>query len=461
MSPRRAPQAAVPWWWTGASLLCAGLAAHGPWIARWLSPDGTLEPTTAGRLWVVRWALLGLGAVLLPATALRRRLGWLSIPIVLGALWVAMVQDFPASLLQRPSAAIQAVLKPELLLRQFEPRAMLVVPATEIARAKFPVLNIHAHFRTGEERRTAEDMVQIMDACNVRGTVDLDGRSGDELRTELALYAQPHPERFIMFTGVGFGPTIDWPAWMRQVQWLEEAKQLGARGIKIWKYLGLITREANGQRLAVDDPRLDPMWAAAGRLGLPILIHLGDPDAFFEPVDAHNERYEEIVYFNPGWSFADPKYPRPAQILAEFERVLERHPKTRFIGAHLLHAEDLAVVSGLLDRHPNLFVDLSARANELGRQPVTARAFLIRYAARVLFGTDGNPDAHRYRGYFRLLETADEYFPYPRRPGYNQGRWQVHGLDLPDHVLRRIYYDNAARLLGLPPLAEQQKRGLP
>jgi predicted TIM-barrel fold metal-dependent hydrolase len=302
-------------------------------------------------------------------------------------------------------------------------------------------------------------MLAIQDATNVQLAVDMDGHLGQELEDHLRRFAAPYPDRFLIFTQVWFPRVMEWGAFDQRVKNLEAAKAKGARGIKIWKRLGLWTREANGQRVRLDDPRLDPLWEAAGRLGLPLLIHVGDPPAFFEPVDAHNERYEELTYNVPEWALTDPAFPAPQTVLAEFERVLARHPRTTFIGAHLVSAShDLAWVGRLLEAHPNLYVDTAAVGNEVGRQPVTARAFFIRYADRILFGTDGNPDEARYRTYFRLFETADEHFDHPARPGYRAGRWKIYGLSLPEDALRNIYHDNAAKLLGLPLVAGSTKR---
>ena len=224
--------------------------------------------------------------------------------------------------------------------------------------------------------------------------------------------------------------------------------RVGAKGIKVLKRLGLGLREqvTKGPLVKVDDKRFDPMWEAAGGARLPVAIHTSDPEAFFLPTDKYNERYEELSA-HPDWGFHGSHFTK-AELLAQRNRVFARHPRTRFVGAHVAERpECLAEVAGWLDAHPNFSVDISARASELGRQPYTAREFFLRHPDRILFGTDLVPEEEMYRLYFRFLETADEYFDYPSHAS-RQGRWQIYGLRLPDEVLRRVYRDNALGLLG-------------
>jgi predicted TIM-barrel fold metal-dependent hydrolase len=254
---------------------------------------------------------------------------------------------------------------------------------------------------------------------------------------------------------------------------LRESVAIGARGLKVWKLLGLHARDPRGRLVPVDDARLDAVWATAARLGLPVLVHVADPIAFFDPLDEHNERWEELSA-HPDWHFWSPRGSGAAKgghgetgdhgagareedftpfddILAAFDRVIVRHPETTFIGAHVgCAAEDLALVSSMLDRHPNYHVDISARIAELGRQPYTARDFFLRYADRILFGTDLGFDPEMYRLHYRFLETMDESFDYSTEEVPPQGRWQVHGLGLPDDVLSRVYSGNARRLILEP-----------
>jgi predicted TIM-barrel fold metal-dependent hydrolase len=174
---------------------------------------------------------------------------------------------------------------------------------------------------------------------------------------------------------------------------------------------------------------------------------VADPVAFFEPLDATNERWEEL-HAHPDWQFPSPPYPTFLQIMDELANLVARHPNTTFIGAHVgCYAENLGWVGALLDRCPNFFIDTSARIAELGRQPYTARRFFIRYADRILFGTDAGPDTGTYRLYYRFFETDDEYFNYSLSAVPPQGRWQIYGLYLPDEVLEKLYYRNAETII--------------
>lgn len=426
-----------------------------PSLLERLSPDGALSPAFLERMRTVR-ALLVLGGALLGSVAACRRWGLVGGLAACGLLaWAGAVGNhlYPAHILTRPRVALEALAGEELLLRDYAPRAHLVVPSHEVLRAKFPVINIHAHFRRWYQHWSAEQLVEIMDACHIKRLVDLDGGLGDNLRQAIEQYGGRYPQRFIHFATFGFKDRLESAeAFQAKVQRLVEAKALGAKGIKVWKDLGLRARDAQRRLVPIDDMRVDALWQTAGELGLPILIHVGDPQANFEPLDRFNERYE-FLRSQRTLSYQGPTAPRPETLLAQFERVVDRHPQTTFILAHLGNrTDDLAAAGAMLDRHPNLFMDISARVQELGRQPVTTRAFFLRYQDRLLFATDGNPDAAVYRQHFRFLETADEYFDYPFWPMFNYGRWKIYGVALPDGVLRKLYHDNAAALLGLPKL---------
>ena len=238
---------------------------------------------------------------------------------------------------------------------------------------------------------------------------------------------------------------------------LGEAAAAGVRGLKVWKLLGLRARDTAGRLVPVDDARLDPLWAAAGALRLPVTIHVADPIAFFEPLDASNERYEELLE-HPDWHFWPTRprgrpeadgFPPFDEIIDGLEAVVARHPGTTFIGAHVGCApEDLARVDRMLAAYPSWHVDIAARIAELGRQPYSARDLIVRWPDRVLFGTDAPPDPAAWAVYARFLETRDESFAYDPDGGPgSQGRWQIHGLGLPGEVLRAVYADNARRLI--------------
>jgi len=444
----------------GVLALFAGTLATAEWVGQF-SSRGMLTLLWQERLRILRLLAMVVGSFLVVGSSWRLRGKRVSLIVLAASLaWsLALVNRlYPNHLFFQPARLIQAGLGEEMLLSDYAPRQRLVLPAHEVLRARYPVINIHAHFRRGHHW-TPEQMIGFMDACNIERTNDLDGELGKRMQEEFTQYAAPHPDRFTIFATVWYplGP-IDWGYFHWSVEHLAEAKRMGAKGIKMWKNLGLTTLDEHRRLIPVDDPRLDSVWAKAGELKLPILIHLGDPQAFFDPIDKHNERYEELKA-HPDWSFYGPQYPSLETVLAQFERVVTRHPEVTFVLAHLGNrTDDLREAAGLLNRHPNLYMDIAARVSELGRQPAAARDFLIRYQDRVLFGTDGNPGVETYRSYFRFFETTDEYFNYPFWPQDNYGRWKIYGIALPDDVLRKLYHDNAARLLGLPLLADVKRR---
>jgi predicted TIM-barrel fold metal-dependent hydrolase len=304
-------------------------------------------------------------------------------------------------------------------------------------------------FGGGWDKRPVSEVLEALDAADVRLYIDLDGGWGEGiLHQHLDHFKSAAPERFRIFGGV------DWSQWSAQgdsfgewaaAQFRQQVKR-GAQGLKIWKPLGLRVRDQFDHLVAVDDPRLDPLWAVAGELGMPVTIHVADPVAFFDPLDATNERYEELSA-HPDWHFPTPTFPPFLSIVEALANVVARHPATLFIGAHVgCYAENLKWVGDLLDRCPNFYIDFSARLGELGRQPYSARRFFIRYADRILFGLDAGPDLEGYRLAYRFLETEDEYFNYNVGEIPQQGRWQVCGLYLPDAVLEKVYYRNAERI---------------
>ena len=359
-------------------------------------------------------------------------------------------------------------------LTEYEPKSMLHVRETHIEKAKFPVIDIHAHLSGSVKSEkgvelaagrkflsTPAELLAIMDRNNIRALTNLTAGYGAGLEQSVARYDKAYPGRFYSFTN----PTYerfkepDYPK--IQAQAIEDAHRQGARGLKILKTLGLYLREdiTSGSLVKVDDPRFDPMWDACGRLNMPVTIHVGDPVAFFTPTDRFNERYEELNN-HPDWSFYGKDFPKLPEILEARNRVFARHPKTQFIVLHVGNiAEDLDNVSQNLDRFPNMFVDIAARIGELGRQPRTSRRFFDKYQDRILFGTDATPHGDRfpqqvfndrlYRIYFRFLETEDEYFDYAPANVPPQGRWRIYGINLPDQVLRKVYNGNAARLLNI------------
>lgn len=341
-------------------------------------------------------------------------------------------------------------------LEAFHPHSNLVTRQTVVTQPRFPVIDAHNHlaepFGGGWDKRPLPELLDVLDMAGVVAYVDLDGGWGEDiLQRHLDHFKAPVPERFQIFGGVDWS---QWPAHGDNFgEWaagrLREQARWGAQGLKIWKPLGLHVRDQHDRRVAVDDPRLDPLWATAGELGLPVLAHVADPVAFFDPLTPHNERWEEL-HAHPDWHFPSPPYPPFLSIVEGLAAVVARHPATTFIGAHVgCYAENLGWVGDLLRRCPNFYVDISARVGELGRQPYTARRFFIEFADRVLFGSDFGPWLDGYHSYYRFLETDDEYFPYVPIAPPPQGRWYAYGLYLPDDVLRLVYHDNAARILKL------------
>jgi predicted TIM-barrel fold metal-dependent hydrolase len=228
---------------------------------------------------------------------------------------------------------------------------------------------------------------------------------------------------------------------------LERAKRKGVSGLKFFKEFGLGYKNADGSLIRIDDPRWEAIWEACGKLGLVVIMHTADPAAFFEPIDATNERWEEL-HRHPEWSFYGPQWPAKAELLAARNRVIARHSKTTFICAHMANdGEDLAEVGGWLDQYPNMVVETAARIAELGRQPYTAREFFLKYSDRILFGTDGPRVRERLLPHWRFLETRDEYCPYAENPFPPQGLWNIYGIELPDDVLKKVYSENAARII--------------
>jgi predicted TIM-barrel fold metal-dependent hydrolase len=341
-----------------------------------------------------------------------------------------------------------------LLAEDYWPRSELVVPEHHVPRARFPVVDAHNHLPMGQPERTKnvdlDELVRSLDYVNVQTLVNLSGGWGDELKLNLEKLDHAYPGRFVTFCNV------DW-AGVGQAGWLDRTQRqleadvaAGARGLKVFKTLGLAIRDDRHQLVMPDDPRIAEVWEQAGELGVPVLIHVADPVAFFRPLDRLNERWDEL-HHRPEWLFYGPQFPSFQEIIDSLYATIEAHPNTTFITAHVgCYPENLAFVSQMLVKYPNMYTDISARLAELGRAPYSARRWFLEHADRILFGTDQRPRVEQYRVWFRALETDDEHFDYvPQgvRPG--QGRWKIYGLHLPDDVLHKVYHDNAARLLGL------------
>jgi predicted TIM-barrel fold metal-dependent hydrolase len=361
-----------------------------------------------------------------------------------------------------------------LTLETYQPRSMLHLTETQRPRAKYPVIDFHTHLTgsaksvhgvsLGAERVIAgrpQELLPVMERRNILALVNLTGGFGIGLQGAIAQYDRSFRSRFYTFTEPSYNLFQDSRYPQLQADAIHQAHDAGACGLKILKTLGLYLREqtTQGDLVKVDDRRFDPMWEACGSLQMPVAIHVSDPLAFFMPTDRFNERYEELSH-HPAWSYAGPGFPSNAELLAARNRVFARHPKTNFVALHVGNfAEDLQNVSENLDRFPNMYVDIAARLNELGRQPRAARKFFDRYQDRIVFGTDATPHGDQYpqqvfndslyQIYFRFLETDDEYFDYAPAPIPPQGRWRISGIHLPDGILHKVYNQNAARLLNI------------
>jgi predicted TIM-barrel fold metal-dependent hydrolase len=326
---------------------------------------------------------------------------------------------------------------------------MLVTKVTEVPKPAFPAIDVHNHLGGGAEFLTAERVegyVRAMDDAGVETVVNLDGGWGQRLQETLAALDNAHPGRFLTFALLDFSG-IDEAGWTdREVERLRAGFEMGAKGLKIHKTLGLHVRYADGRLMPVDDPKLDPIWQLCGEYHRPVMIHTSDPAAFFTPLDRFNERWHELNE-HPNWLFYGDDYPERGELHDQRNRAIERHPQTTFICAHFgNNPENLAVVGQWLDRYPNMYVDIDARISELGRQPYSARRFFAQYQDRILFGTDTTPKADAYRLYYRFLETDDEYFD-TAASHHRQGFWNIYGIFLPKDVLEKLYRTNAQRLL--------------
>jgi len=338
-------------------------------------------------------------------------------------------------------AMVTARAEVDLKLSDFRPRSMLLRPTHEIRKAKFPVIDYHNHLDAQEPAH----LLEVMDECGVERIVNITMQVGERVLQMIHKFHSVAPDRFATLAWMDWSDVATDGFFERTVNRFERLVEQGACGMKIWKDLGTKVRDADGSLLRIDDERLDPLYEKAAELKVPVMYHIADPDAFFLPIDAANERYEELAA-HPEWSYYGSHFGK-RELLAQRDRVIARHPRTTFVGAHVAeHPEDLTYVGELLDRNPNLLVDIGARCAELGRQPYTARDFFLKYADRILFGTDLIPEVTMYRLHYRFLETRDEYFEYPSHAS-RQGRWNIYGLFLPDNVLRKVYRENALRLL--------------
>lgn len=345
-------------------------------------------------------------------------------------------------------SAADAEQKKTLLLRDFKPVSMLHVSVHPVEKAKFYVIDVHNHINDAariDDHMPPERVLEVMDRTNVKTVVILTGMWGEKLQGVIDEMVKPHPGRFMVFTQLDWSKVDDPNFGAEMATQIRDSASRGARGLKLLKDLGLGVRDKDGKLLAIDDARLDPAWEECGRLGIPVFIHSGDPEAFFLPIDATNERYEELIE-HPDWSFYGRDYPSLQSLMEARNRVFAKHPHTTFVSLHMGWPENLDWVQSMLDKYPNVMVEFGAREAELGRQPRRTRDLFMKYQDRIMFGTDNGLAEEMYRNNFRWLETSDEYFDYWGSPG--QGRFTISGLALPDDVLEKIYHKNAERLFG-------------
>jgi predicted TIM-barrel fold metal-dependent hydrolase len=334
------------------------------------------------------------------------------------------------------------LLAQEMSFEEYNPTSTLAVPSEEITKAKFPFIDVHSHQRD-MSIEALNGLVADMDVMNEAIMVNLSGGSGESIKEKISNINKSYPNRFAVFANVDFEGAKDVEWGEKAAAQLEDDIKNGAKGLKIYKSLGLRNKDSDGKRLAIDDPRLDPIWAKCAEMGVPVLIHAADPKSFWDDMNSDNERWLELK--------THPRRKRSAtdpapfeQIIQEQHNVFKKHPNTKFINAHMgWHANNLKKLGELLDEMPNMNVGISAVIAELGRQPQNARAFFIKYQDRVLFGKDSwKPE--EFPTYFRVLESNDEYFPYYKK---YHAFWSMYGLNLPDDVLKKLYYQNALKLI--------------
>ena len=326
---------------------------------------------------------------------------------------------------------------------KYDPPSTLVVPENQVTRAKFPFIDVHNH-QFSMPSQDLNALMEEMDKLNMAVMVNLSGRGRgylEHLKRSLDNVNSNAPNRFIVFTNINVN-AINEPGWTeRTVEQIENDVKLGANGLKIYKNQTMAV--VNGERIKINDPRIDPVWAKCGELGIPVLIHAADPKPFWDAHDEKNERWLELKV-RPGRKRSDNN-PAPWEtIIAEQHDLFRKHPKTKWINAHLgWHGNNLGKLGELMDKYPNMYAEIGAVIAELGRQPRMAKKFLTKYQDRVMFGKDyWNPE--EYYTYFRVLETADEYFPYYKR---YHAFWRMYGLDLDDEVLKKLYYKNALKVI--------------
>jgi predicted TIM-barrel fold metal-dependent hydrolase len=343
---------------------------------------------------------------------------------------------------------------PKMDFETYNPPSTLVVPEHKLTHAKYPFIDVHNH-QWDMPGQDIHELITQMNGLNMQIMVNLSGRGyrdvngffdingHDYLVQSLENIKTQDARRVVLFTNISFAG-FGTPGWIdKALRELEEDVKAGARGLKIYKDLGLEFKDEKGKIIRVDDPRLDPIWEKCGQLKIPVIIHTADPKPFWQPMDADNERWLELA-LHPDRRRSNTNPAPWDTLIAEQHRIFKRHPNTTFIAAHFgWYANDLATLAKLLDDMPNVVVEFGAVIAEIGRQPRMAKAFFTKYQDRIMFGKDSwVPE--EYTTYFRVLETEDEYFPYHKK---YHAFWRMYGLGLPDDILKKVYYKNALRVI--------------
>ena len=368
------------------------------------------------------------------------------------AALTAQQPQAPGQLRPRPAEGREPEF-PQPTIREYKPRSTLVVPQHLVPKSKFASIDMHGHPFGGPNPVTAADyekIVKAMDGINVQLMVNVSGATGDRLKQQLdVIRNSPYPDRMVVFTNISFREPVGPGFGAKTAAQIEEDVKNGAKGLgEIMKNFGLTAKKVDGTRLHLDDPELDPIWETCARLNIPVHIHTADPAEFFQPIDFHNERWLELALYRDRRYDDRSKFPSFEELMGERDRLFAKHPKTKFVVAHMgWHANDLARIGGMLDRMPNLTTEVGAVLYDLGRQPRAAHEFFVKYQDRIMFGKDAfQPDEYPY--YWRVFETNDEYFDYYR--DYH-AFWKLYGIGLPDGVLKKLYYQNAMKVIpGLP-----------
>ena len=359
-------------------------------------------------------------------------------------------EECPEGMTEVRPRRCQAPATPAPSIVDYRPRSTLVAPAHMVRTAKFPAIDFHGHpeGRLGNQD-SLTSLGASLDSLNVRMMISADNLSGDRLKASIAQVraSAKMKDRVRILAGINFRDVG--PGWAEKaIAQLEADVAAGAVGVgEISKSFGLSVKKPDGSRLKIDDPELDPIWAACARLNLPVFIHTADPEQFFAPLDLHNERWLEVSLF-PGRRYPQDQYPSFETLMKERDNMFKRNPKTTFVAAHMgWLANDLGRLDKMLADMPNVMIEVGAVLYVIGRQPRLAHDFFVKYQDRILFGKDSY-QPEEYPFYWRVFETKDDYFDYYR--GYH-AFWKLYGIDLPDAVLKKVYYQNALRITkGIP-----------